>query len=544
MREIRIRARENEPDICVNCVPRRRAPCGICGRIGTIAVKASEDSPAVGHCCYRPPVALCSVCGQERPCYHADGPEPICPNCSRAARKKPCLDCGRERPPSCRVPGGVICDTCAQQRPGTCEGCGATAPLQHRRCPRCNLAAKLATLAAGAEPAAAKRLAPYLMALAEASRPDSTLRWMRMPTFALLNDLLAARTEISHAALDARREDDGPPGVAAVEFLRAGLLDAGVLEAREEAVVSFERWLCGALARLPDGRDRALVRAYASWEVAPRLSRASRYRRSSPGAQKHCRSLVSEAIKLTAWLAEHGLALGELRQDLLDAWVDAGASTRRRVRLFVAWLARTGAAPPLRVEWDEHGPSPGPLDEERRLAALRSLLHEEHAAPPERLAGCLLLLFGQPLTRSAALRAEDVGLAADGEVTITVGRGPITLPEPLGALARAMRGRALERHGEEAWLFPGRKAGTHLTAEALRCRLRRHGISSAAARHAALLELAARLPAPILAERFGFHHGRAAQWVRAAGDTYAGYVALRSAPGLGAAGPLTLADRR
>jgi len=51
-----------------------------------------------------------------------------------------------------------------------------------------------------------------------------------------------------------------------------------------------------------------------------------------------------------------------------------------------------------------------------------------------------------------------------------------------------------------------------------------------AGRQAALLALAARLPAPILAERIGIHQARAAQWVRAAGATYPDYVALRTAP--------------
>jgi hypothetical protein len=36
--------------------------------------------------------------------------------------------------------------------------------------------------------------------------------------------------------------------------------------------------------------------------------------------------------------------------------------------------------------------------------------------------------------------------------------------------------------------------------------------------------------AEILAERLGFHQARAAQWVRAAGATYADYGALRQAP--------------
>jgi hypothetical protein len=71
--------------------------------------------------------------------------------------------------------------------------------------------------------------------------------------------------------------------------------------------------------------------------------------------------------------------------------------------------------------------------------------------------------------------------------------------------------------------MPGPNAGTHITGE----RLKPYGITSRPGRHAALLALGARLPAPILAERLGFHQARAAQWVRAAGATYADYVALR-----------------
>jgi hypothetical protein len=83
--------------------------------------------------------------------------------------------------------------------------------------------------------------------------------------------------------------------------------------------------------------------------------------------------------------------------------------------------------------------------------------------------------------------------------------------------------------GEEGgWLLPGRKAGTHITAEHLRKRLAAH-ITSRPGRHGALLALAGRLPAPILAERLGIHQARAAQWVRAAGATYNSAVELRIA---------------
>jgi hypothetical protein len=73
-----------------------------------------------------------------------------------------------------------------------------------------------------------------------------------------------------------------------------------------------------------------------------------------------------------------------------------------------------------------------------------------------------------------------------------------------------------------------RKQRAHITAEHLRKRLAPHGIASRPGRHGALLALAGRLPAPILAERLGIHQARAAQWARAAGATYARYVRLRA----------------
>ena len=48
---------------------------------------------------------------------------------------------------------------------------------------------------------------------------------------------------------------------------------------------------------------------------------------------KHARSLVTEAIKLVNWFHEQQLELADLRQDLVDEWVTAGGTTRRRVGL-------------------------------------------------------------------------------------------------------------------------------------------------------------------------------------------------------------------
>ena len=103
------------------------------------------------------------------------------------------------------------------------------------------------------------------------------------------------------------------------------------------------------------------------------------------------------------------------------------------------------------------------------------------------------------------------------------------LDEWLAAIALALRNQRLERDQKNGWLFAGRHSGTHITADGLAHRLKGHGIThSTQARHGALLAPAARLPAPILAERLGIDRSRAAGWVRIAGAPYGECVALRA----------------
>jgi hypothetical protein len=281
--------------------------------------------------------------------------------------------------------------------------------------------------------------------------------------------------------------------------------------------------------RLAPGSDRVHVRAYATWQVAHQLARTVQRRgEASQPSVRYARSLVTEAIKLVLWLEEQQLELADLRQDLMDEWIAGGARQRRRVRLFLTWLARANVTGALNVDWDDRLPTRPAIDDEQRFAILRRLLHDPELDRRDRFAGSALLLYGKPTTRIVALRTTDVRITPDGEVTLRLGRGEIPLPEPLAAIAQALHDQQLQRTGTDGWLIPGRHAGQHITADRLQQRLKRHGIErSREGRHAALLALAARLPAPILAERIGIHQSRAAGWARMAGSTYADYVAAR-----------------
>ena len=530
VRRIEIRARDGRPDICTSCVPTRLGICGVCGRTVRIARKATDDSPAVGICCYELPTAVCTDCRRTKPCYHAHAPEPVCPSCTALRRAPVCLDCGERRVARRRVDGGVICDSCDRKRGGTtaaCHGCGTTAPLIKRLCAACRLRERVAELAAGADPTRAAALAPFLRELAEAEKPLSTLRWFYTPGFEITRRLLAGEIPVSHQGLDDAAVDAPNP----VAFVRAALVDSGVLEPRDEYSAKFCVWHARTVLQISPGRDRAQVAAYATWRVAHQLARIVQRRGEvSYASLKHARSLVTEAIKLVNWLHEQQLELADLRQDLVDEWVTTGETTRRRVRLFLGWLERANLIGPLEVAWDDRVPAREALADDARFAILRRLLHDPELDPRDRFAGSVLLLYGKPITQIAALRTAAINVDADGQTTLRLGRGEISLPEPLGSIALELRDGQLVRAGADGWLLPGRYAGTHITADTLRGRLKRYGIGrSREGRHAALLALAARLPAPILAERIGIHQARAAQWVRLAGSTYADYVADRHA---------------
>ncbi len=294
----------HDGDLCDDCVPPRdERGCGVCGRVGRLAIRATETSPAIGNCCYRPPVATCSRCGREQPCYHAADPQQaICLSCAgRRTTIVTCVDCGKPRAAHRRVEGGAICETCDRRRGntiGVCTDCGQRAPLRRERCDRCLLRAAVDVLAAAGDPAAVAALAPFLEWMAAARNPASMLRWMQTPTFWVTRDLFNGVIEVGHAGLDAV----APPAPQAVGFVRAQLVGCGVLPVRDEPSAAFAAWHARAIEQVQPGRDRAHVRAYATWQVAHQLARTSQSGRPTVSAQKYARSLVGEAIKLTCWL--------------------------------------------------------------------------------------------------------------------------------------------------------------------------------------------------------------------------------------------------
>jgi hypothetical protein len=137
----------------------------------------------------------------------------------------------------------------------------------------------------------------------------------------------------------------------------------------------------------------------------------------------------------------------------------------------------------------QQAPPSRALTQDQRLAWLRELLGGDSESLSHRVAGILLLLFAQPLTKIAALPTSAITIT-DNDVRISLGHEPIPLPPPFAhLLASYMHNRPhLRTAGGLAtspWLFPGIRPGRHLQPQELRVRLAQLGIDPLGARNTA-----------------------------------------------------------
>ena len=310
----------------------------------------------------------------------------------------------------------------------------------------------------------------------------------------------------------------------AIGYLRSWLVTDGILEVREERLARFERWAEATIEVIGEHPDHAHLAAYARWELQPDFARKLRRGLARASTHRHIYTKLRVALRLTVWLHDQGLALSELRQTHVDAWLAGRPGCAVPTRRFVDWLHRAGLTARLGVVRPAPRSRTTPVDHATRLHQARDLLHDDALELPARIGGALLLLYGQPVTRIVTLRVDQIHLEHE-PVLLQLGDEPIELPPPLACLIQRQHAQA-----EGPWPFPGAKPGAHLGPERLRRRLRQLGVEVGTARVGALLALAAAVPAPILAELLGYHDDTTNHWRRAVAGDWARYASLASAP--------------
>ncbi|HEU4349271.1 MAG TPA: hypothetical protein VFR35_15960, partial [Actinoplanes sp.] len=160
------------------------------------------------------------------------------------------------------------------------------------------------------------------------------------------------------------------------------------------------------------------------------------------------------------------------------------------------------------------------------LTLLRTILTAQDQPLAARVAGCLLLLYAQPIPRIQTLTVDNV-IRREDEVLIRLGEPASPVPEPFATLLQQLADTRTAA-GDQQWLFPGRRPGQPLSYRQLTNHLRTLGIPLRRARTAALRQLVLDVPAPVTAAALGFHHTTTNRQVRHAGGTWNRYITTRT----------------
>jgi hypothetical protein len=519
---VAVRNRADRRDLCRTCRRLRVATCSLCG-IERLCRFAGMPHPVCRYCVPEP-TRECAACGKRKRVAAATEVGLICSDCARyAARGRPrCRDCRRAQLPAAWVDGAPLCSHCAGTKYpiSSCAHCGQPrSRWRGRLCPSCALADALDRLRAAGDHDAVARLAPFLDSLKRHSHPTTVIGWLARSRGApVLRGMIAGEIAISHEALD--EHDVGQ----ATAYLRSWLVADGVLEPREELLARFDRWAQRALQALGEHPDRTHLAAYARWKLSPDFARKLRRGQARASTHRGVYAKLRDAISFTRALHDRGLALQDARQPHIDEWIADHPSRAVPTRAFLDWAHHAGLTPRLHVPRTPPRTTNPPIDHAARVEMARSLLADDTVELPIRIAGTLLLLYGQLITRIARLRTDDVIDDRTG-VRLRLGDEPIEITGAFADLLRRQRA-----HAPGPWLLPGAKPRTHLGPERIRRRLRQLGIYPETARPGALLALAASVPAPILAELLGLHDDTANRWRRCAGGEWARYASLTSVP--------------
>jgi len=482
------------------------------------------------------------------------------------ARFPPCARCGQCYPGGAdNWPEGRVCKYCylqARLRTGICAGCGALTSLpglnataqlactrcsgipaafrcgcgrevtagERRRCWWCVLTELVTDVLTGPGGQVPTQLRPLADGLVSMRRPQSGVVWLRRSamTREILRDVARDRIPCSHATLDAAGTD------RAVEYLRCMLVRYGVLPPRDRRLADFQRWAAAKLGSVGDPGHRQLLERFLRWRLLHHLrSSSSTAVPVGHGPYQRAKQRLTVAAAFLAWLADRGRQLSECTQPDLDEWFATGPTTRRHVITFLSWarqqrIIRGVDVPVASTE----GAEASPLGPDDRVAAIRRLLLDETLPPGDRLACCLVVLYGQQPSKIAALRTADT-CCADGATRLRLGADWLDVPEPVGTLLRHhLRDRgnmATAANPASPWLFPGQLAGEHRSYRRLVCVLHKVGIPARASRLAAWRELIRQAPPAVLAGALGVSPGTAMRHAFLGGTDWSAYAARRGA---------------
>ena len=152
----------------------------------------------------------------------------------------------------------------------------------------------------------------------------------------------------------------------------------------------------------------AVLRPYACWSVLPRARRRAARGRIATSTPKYARVRITVAEQFLTWLEDNDIALADATQRDVNTWLGLGATPVTDCGTFSA--GRTPAGWPQ--IWRSIGSAakawPSRYSHDEHWVLLRRCLRDDSPFPRLRVAGALVLLYGQIPSRIVELTIDQV----------------------------------------------------------------------------------------------------------------------------------------
>ncbi|WP_147304095.1 hypothetical protein [Subtercola boreus] len=354
-------------------------------------------------------------------------------------------------------------------------------------------------------------------------RESSLANWVkRSSSAALIRLYVTNETPLTHESLDAW------PSKQTATHVRQLFLATGLLPAREETLRRFDIWTLDYLIAQP-GPHHQMLQRYARWHVSPALQNKATRRPLRAGSTSYARQQIRTAARFLQTLPHDVPATGHV-QFLIEDYVLEHPRERDRLVDFIRWTQKHNHLPHAELAYTAMQHPRVALAESDYWAAISTLQTDTSISLRARVAGLLVGLFGQQLTRIVQLTADNI-YENDGAVQLLLGADPITLPHTLAQLVTKLRNTRPPWTAEapDRWLFPSKfHPNRHIHLHTIADDLRKHGIYTIPLRGASLTNLAGHIPIGPLCDMTGLSKAAAIRWADVAGRSWNAYPQLRT----------------
>jgi hypothetical protein len=217
---------------------------------------------------------------------------------------------------------------------------------------------------------------------------------------------------------------------------------SGVLPAVDKYICSFQRWLPYHLAGIAEPEHLNTIKLFATWRALPHARERADRSRITPSVRRFAAEQITCATSFLQWLSARNSTLASLGQLDIDAWFAENTERgRTSLRPFLNWAMQSRRCPrSLSIPAQRISRRPA-LSEDERLATLGRLLIDADKPMRVRVAGVIVLLYAQPLTRFVRLTIDDVAAARGAAIRQQL----LELPAPVVADALGYHDKTTSR---------------------------------------------------------------------------------------------------